>query len=69
MWRIFKGIIRHRRARRIEAQMAEILYRTIERNHEALENGQELPDVDIDVIRRCGGFREYANDHIMGPIL
>lgn len=69
MWRIFKGVIRRRRARRIEAQMAETLYWTIKRNREALENGQELPDVDMDVIRRCGGFREYANKHVMGPIL
>ena len=28
-----------------------------------------LSDIDMSVIRRCGGFREYANDHVMGPIL
>lgn len=28
-----------------------------------------LPMVNMDVIRRCGGFREYANDVIGGPIL
>ena len=28
-----------------------------------------LSDVDMEVIRRCGGFREYANNVIMGPIL
>ncbi len=25
--------------------------------------------VDMDVIRRCGGFREWANDVVIGPIL
>lgn len=28
----------------------------------------DLP-VDMDVIRRCGGFREYANEVVIGPIL
>lgn len=28
-----------------------------------------LSMVNMDVIRRCGGFREYANDVVGGPIL
>jgi len=28
-----------------------------------------VSDVDMDVIRRAGGFREYANNVIGGPIL
>ena len=27
------------------------------------------PRVNMDVIRHCGGFREWANDVVMGPIL
>ncbi len=69
MWRRLSDIIGRWRARRIEARNAQALYRTLDRNGEALENGQELPEVDMDVIRRCGGFREYANKHVMGPIL
>lgn len=69
MWRRLSDIIGRWRARRIEARNAQALYRTLDRNSEALENGQQLPDVDMDVIRRCGGFREYANEHVMGPIL
>jgi len=29
----------------------------------------ELSEPPMDVIRRCGGFREYANEVIGGPIL
>lgn len=28
-----------------------------------------LSDHNMSVIRRCGGFREYANEYINGPIL
>ena len=28
-----------------------------------------LSEPPMDVIRRCGGFREYANDVVMGPII
>lgn len=69
MWRRFNDIMRRWKARRIEARNDLEIYRTVERNREALENGQELPEVEMDVIRRCGGFREYANEHVMGPIL
>ncbi len=69
MWRRFNDIMRRWKARRIEARNDLEIYRTVERNREALENGQKLPEVEMDVIRRCGGFREYANKHVMGPIL
>lgn len=29
----------------------------------------EKHPVDMDIIRRCGGFREWANDVVTGPIL
>lgn len=32
------------------------------------ENSLVVP-FDMDVIRRCGGFREWANDVVTGPIL
>lgn len=35
-------------------------------NKEREEPDRELP---MDIIRRCGGFREYANRVVMGPIL
>ncbi len=37
-------------------------------DHETGELVVEHP-VNMDVIRRCGGFREWANDVVIGPIL
>lgn len=34
-----------------------------------VKSPSSLSMVNMDVIRRCGGFREYANDVIGGPIL
>ncbi|KKN98812.1 hypothetical protein LCGC14_0140530 [marine sediment metagenome] len=33
------------------------------------ELGTSIRPVDMDVIRRCGGFREWANDVVIGPII
>lgn len=62
-----KRILGHWQQKRTRTKKLRKNYREYDRNRTILENGKTLPDMEV--IRRCGGFREYANDHIKGPIL